>query len=439
MNITPKIKSLVDELITEFTSNHIAANDSLEQYVKEQRANGVIFIAISSRNYIEDESEIIVPQLYHSREAGEKIRSLAEAIQSHFDIKCYPSELHPYLEGFFCKLINGIVASKDSNRDALVCNLLKKELESIKKEILHVMVFCFPCKAMGLMENVKLSERISIVLSSDDDLNEVRKKSYLHDRHHLNNAYLKVSLKDKMSQELGASVAKNTSRFVANLINIDAHLMQLKVMPCVTSDARLKNAFDFYRIVDSDGEARNSVTYNFPYDLESCSQYWKRIIEHAKSSQPHLESDVVAEILRLCVTAGKTRRVVDIIINAINWYGDAYTEANLESQIVKCTTAIESLVNYKKSDGQLTQTIINRVCKIRNAEVDSEIHKQISSLYKARSEIVHGSRLKEVLTFCSLEFCRETIYSAISVLSGFELGLSGEGYAKKLGVYIDAL
>lgn len=439
MNVHPEIKSLIDTLVTEFISNHMAFIDSPESYLKGERAKGILFISIDSRSHINDENKIVVPQLYHSKETTEGMRSLAESIQSLCDLKCYPSELHHYLEGFFCKLINEIVVSKDSNRDGLVSNLLRRELKIIRKEILHEVEFCFPCNAMGLTETVKLSEQISIALSKEDDLNEVRKKSYLHDRHHLNNAYLKISLKGKMGQELGLNVARNVSRFVANLINIDAHLMQLKVMPCVTSDARLKNTFDFYQVVGADGKVSNSVTYNFPYDLKSCSYYWRRIIEHASSSLSHPESDVVAEILSLCVTEGESRRVVDIIINAINWYGDAYTETNLESQIVKCTTAIESLVNYEKSDGQLTQTIINRVCKMRNAELDSEIHKQISSLYNARSEIVHGSRLKEVLTFCPLKFCRETIYAAMSALKGFELGLGGEGYAKKLAQYIDGL
>ncbi|MGE6188089.1 hypothetical protein ACLHZ7_15430, partial [Aeromonas salmonicida] len=170
------------------------------------------------------------------------------------------------------------------------------------------------------------------------------------------------------------------------------------------------------------------------------------------------------------------------------WYSDAFVEGNKESQIVKCVTAIESLVNYgentnrgksqdlklidmieatlnNKADEEIKNTIndINkliesyrdkkvefskhnsdsgvtanfrlRVGKLYHEKDRASFESKAQEIYKARSQIVHGSGLTESLSFCPLKFCRETIYNAIYYFYLF--GLKRDDYKNTLPVYLE--
>lgn len=80
------------------------------------------------------------------------------------------------------------------------------------------------------------------------------------------------------------------------------------------------------------------------------------------------------------------------VIDAINWFGDAATDLNPSSSIVKHVSAIERLFFGKFSQGR-TKIFAERVQKILevlNCDDRQDAYEQAITVYKARSALVHG-------------------------------------------------
>ena len=81
------------------------------------------------------------------------------------------------------------------------------------------------------------------------------------------------------------------------------------------------------------------------------------------------------------------------LIDAINWFGDAATDSNASSSIVKYVSAIERLLFVKFEQGR-TKTFPTRVKAILKefgCDDDSRVYEQACKVYKIRSVLVHGS------------------------------------------------
>jgi hypothetical protein len=441
MVITPDIRNSINDIVGEFALNHKAFNESPEDFFSKQNNDGVFLFAINCSDVINDKERIVVRQLYRSKVIEYKIRLLAGIVKKKANINCYPSELINPLLYYFCKLINNHI--RDSYAlDDLIERDFSLEICEIKKKILKKRGFGFPFHMMGLTTDVSLSDYISIELSGDV-LNDAEVNAYMFDRHMSFNAFLKVKNIVKVSHELGLDHAKKVSLFVANFINMHCNMMGINNAPCISSDARIKNCFNFYQVMEGN-ETSKATVRNFYYSKSECEKYWEVFIDYLNNDKYISDRVVLSTLMQHCLVFSSKRRVADIIINSVNWYADAFSDENKESQIVKCVTGIESLVNYgfdgamssMDSDG-FTVRFRKRVCKLHKVKADSDISRKANAIYKARSEIVHGSGLSEPLIFCPLKFCRETVFAAIPVL--FEFGLERTSYKKSLSSYIDGL
>lgn len=79
-------------------------------------------------------------------------------------------------------------------------------------------------------------------------------------------------------------------------------------------------------------------------------------------------------------------------IDAINWFGDAATDTEASASVVKYTSAIERLL-FGKFHEKHTKVFASRVTHILGAFIcdDGKTHKNAVKVYKARSELLHGS------------------------------------------------
>lgn len=448
MVITPKVILQVRDIVDEFCLNHQSLMESPTEFYNKQHDDGLILYTINSNQIINDSEKIAVPQLYRSKTINQKIRELAKEIQQKANINCYASEIINPLLDFFCILINEFVLG-DITIDELIKEELPLAIVSIKKQLLKKRTFGFPYHMMGLNQNIGLTDSISIELSQDDDLDEHDKEKYLYDRHFPHNAFLKVNLNEKISPELGFDRAKKVNIFVSNFINFYCHLIDHNYStysPCLSSSARIKNYYEFHLDFNHRNEKSKSHTRRFPYNKNHSERYWKCFIDVWSDESFKDDKAVIYELMALSLKHNKKRRVVDIISNAINWYSDAFVEDNKESQIVKCVTAIESLVNYaedkaynaeKSDDGGVTEKFRIRVGKLYNESDRSIIEIQAREIYSARSDIVHGSGLKEHLSFCPVKFCRKTIHNALGHF--YHFGLDRCDYKKELPIYISKI
>lgn len=456
MRISEATKGAIEFITEKLILNQMRFEEDPKTFFESLRPDEALLSTINSQDFIRDEKNIIVKQLHRSRSIDIEIHNLASAIVNECDINCYPSEIVNYLHGFFCEYINTIcmgAPNSQSVNDELIPRLLLKMTRKARRNLLSKRDFFFPCNAMGLTSSLELSPSVSVVLSDVDGLEALKdweREAYLHDRHFMFDAYIKVGLKNMVSPKLGFDIAKRASVFTANLINMNAHINDLNIVPCALSDAKVKNTFEFYHEVsDSEGANKHS-TRRFMYRKETCKVFWAHITKLVSDEHYRGDKILISEMMELCILNESSRRVIDLLISAINWYGDAFSESSEESRIVKCVTAIETIVNYRKGDkirlgdkesdddiSAISKIFISRVCGIYQAAENSVVYEQADSIYEARSQIVHGARLTEQLTFCPLKFCRETIHAAIPLF--YKFGLQRCDYKKSLGEYMDKL
>lgn len=459
MVITPKIIKQVSDIVDEFCFNHQMLMKSPEAFYEKQHEDGLILYTIYSNQIIDEPDKIVVPQLYRSKAVNDKVRELAKEIQQKYSINCYASEIINPLLDFYCELINEFLLG-DTKIDFLIKEKLPLAIASIRKKLLKKRTFGFPYHMMGLSQNINITDVISIELSQDDDLDEHDKENYLYDRHFLHNAFIKVTLTEKISPKLGLDRAKKVSRFVANFINFYSHLIDhdySTYSPCISPNTKIINYYDFHLDFNHRNEKSKSYTRRFPYNKPHSEQFWRCFIELWTDESYKDDKDVIYKLFVLSVKHNNKRRVFDCISNAINWYGDAFVEENKEAKIVKCVTAIESLVNYAEdidascntgkcdenvidnnSDhGGVTQKFRTRVGKLYSENDRLTIESQAKEIYNVRSDIVHGSGLKEPLSFCAIKFCRKTIHNALGHF--YQFGLDRFDYKTKLPVYISEI
>lgn len=108
------------------------------------------------------------------------------------------------------------------------------------------------------------------------------------------------------------------------------------------------------------------------------------------------------------------------LLDAIHWFGDAATEAESTSQIIKYTSAIECLIFGEYNRGQ-SVTFAKRLQAIANVfstEKSSKTYAEAVMVYKARSELLHGDLSpRSKSAFEIAEIAEELCYLCITALA----------------------
>ena len=129
-------------------------------------------------------------------------------------------------------------------------------------------------------------------------------------------------------------------------------------------------------------------------------------------------------------------------LRAINWYADAVSDTDEETQLIKCVTAIESLVLPAKRAARAAFLIRGALLAQRNGLSVEECARVAETIYKTRSDIAHGNieslGLRSAdLSTDALCFTRRTVLQFLAICSRLKpLGPNGVGTRKDmLGFY----
>ncbi|ODU06281.1 MAG: hypothetical protein ABS89_00185 [Thiobacillus sp. SCN 63-1177] len=115
---------------------------------------------------------------------------------------------------------------------------------------------------------------------------------------------------------------------------------------------------------------------------------------HTEMMRGERELAVFGSALEPMVDPIDTYHLHDRFIDAIHWFGDAATDSNYHSSIVKYVSAIERLLFGKKVEKGHKTIFANRVRGILNAFGCDEDHKAYEAalgVYSTRSALLHGA------------------------------------------------
>ncbi|XJP24077.1 hypothetical protein ACF8J8_01905 [Klebsiella pneumoniae] len=110
----------------------------------------------------------------------------------------------------------------------------------------------------------------------------------------------------------------------------------------------------------------------------------------------NLELDILGSALIPIVNPVETTHLHQRLIDAINWFGDAVTDPNIHSSIVKYVSAIERLFFGKFEAGRtkLFGGRVRDVLKAFSCDEGDRVYSQALELYKTRSTLVHGEQFR---------------------------------------------
>lgn len=136
---------------------------------------------------------------------------------------------------------------------------------------------------------------------------------------------------------------------------------------------------------DADGVIHASVGMNFLAPISP--KNWHEVLMEASD-----ELTVLGWALESIVDPVEISPLHQRLLDAINWFGDAATDSQVTSSIVKYVSAIERLL-FGKFEAGRTRMFANRVKSIFEAfdcDNDGCVYEQALEVYKARSALVHG-------------------------------------------------
>lgn len=166
---------------------------------------------------------------------------------------------------------------------------------------------------LGLTQGIILSDSISIELSQGNDLSDADKKHYEFDRHLSFNAFIKIKIKEKISPKLGLDRAKKINSFVANFINFDCHFINHKgtpFSPCIASNTKIRNTYDFYLVFNHRNERSKSDTLRFLYNKADGENYWKNLLNCLCNDEYQKDSEVILSLMTLASDFSKKEELL---------------------------------------------------------------------------------------------------------------------------------
>lgn len=128
--------------------------------------------------------------------------------------------------------------------------------------------------------------------------------------------------------------------------------------------------------------------------------------------------------------------LLERVERSLKWFRDAVNETDAQVCIQKIVTSIEALVNF--SDQDTTQSFIRRIVKLHCSETENidNIEKQAKELYIARSNIIHGSSLTEMLSFNLINFASQCL--ALGMICFSIHGFDKPNNSNTLKVWLDS-
>ena len=388
------------------------------------------------------------PCIYQLKHTGESLIAI-EKLSKHFrksnSLNCLFNELIPVIEGIVYEYVNldldGFFNSLQDNNQKY--NIHVETLERVADKRIKIFkkkfsssVFRFPITVFNLNDELILSENIRLLPFELSELSENELSKYKYTRAFDSNYYLEISLKDKFSNGLALQLSEKARDATFNILKLLATRLSADAIPLLSSNERHHHIFDFYKYGKNINNLSNVTTLLFPICQHNAEPFWKRFYED-KANKNNL-IDIALQIPQLLLIPNfNKQRVVDLLARSLTWYGDAVSENNSSFQIQKIVTSMETFINFGKEDtAKIFKERITNL-NITQTGLNGDIEQKARLLYKARSNIVHGSSLDENLSFCVIGFCSETFLRAIYYFSFF--GFNKTGFNKELPQFLDDL
>lgn len=448
MKIDRELKVLIEETALEFARTHNLVQSSKNDYIQElERDNLKCDLVVNCINVDDLEpNELLIKQLYKSTKTINNINKICEIIINKNNLNCYPQDIKCKIYDMFFILVNhnlelffSYSSRMDSNfnlSNEKLIEVIGTLLKDIRKKILRKRKFMFPFFMMGLKKDIKLSKSISIIIKTEEHLSDLEREHYMFDRHHEYNAMMEIEINEKISYSKGLQFAQTASILTSNLINIYVKVDGAKILPSIPANQSVVHLYEFHLHSECNDQYSVSSKRNFVYDGKKCEQFWISFLEEIASSESGF--NYMMKIPELSLINTRKRRVVDLLITAIQRFGESISETNYESRIVKLVTSLESIVNFGKEEG-ITDKFKKRVESLTKPyhHCFEDIHGHSRDIYDARSTIAHGSHLSHQLRFDPELFCKKVLM--FSIIHFHNFGLDKTSFKRKLPKYIETI
>ncbi|MEM5545752.1 hypothetical protein [Pseudoalteromonas fuliginea] len=452
MKLSKDVRETFTKLLTELARTFKVWKDDPTVFLQNETKGSLIFPCINAPYDLmkeisekRDGNKPCIYQLHHTLYSQSLVKELAEFLHKMGNLNCLRYELKPIIEAIAYEYVNSdldgfartaIYDEKSFNvQFETLVKIVKRRLSDFKKEFDHF-VYQFPVTIFNLSDEIQVSKSIRIKAIYENDLTEKQLELYKDTRSFDYNYYLEIAVPIKCSEKLSLQLAEKTRDATFNLLKLLATRLSPIAIPLVASNERSSHRFDFHK--SGKGKANMSISTNhrfasFQFDSK---QFWQAFIKGRASENNLIDTSFMIPELLLRPNFSN-QRVVERMELALIWYGDASTEPNYYQQIQKLVSSMESIVNYR--DDNLTETFKRRVTHlhITHNGLNKSVQDRAGKLYKARSNIVHGSSIDEKLDYCVIDFCSETLIRAIYYISQF--GFEKTGFNKKLPKFLDEL
>ncbi len=98
--------------------------------------------------------------------------------------------------------------------------------------------------------------------------------------------------------------------------------------------------------------------------------------------------------LKLIVDPVEGDHLQQRLIDAMNWFGDAATDSNASSSVIKYISAIERLLfgRFEKGRTKIFAGRVKGILEVFNCDEDRHAYQQALKVYETRSALVHGDK-----------------------------------------------
>lgn len=119
------------------------------------------------------------------------------------------------------------------------------------------------------------------------------------------------------------------------------------------------------------------------------SENWYEILNHDNGYERHLLGSAISPLSNPRPIFHLHQRILD----SIHWFGDAATELEPTSRVIKYTSGIERLLFGKFQRGQKTVFAerLRAICCAFGCDKDNKVYHDAINLYDARSALLHGA------------------------------------------------
>lgn len=427
MQVSRECYKRISTLLEELCNTYLEFHDNPEQYIKRRAINGPSSKIISappdlikemSEKYKEEQPCIF--QLHCSPESNALIEQISEIIMRSNNLYCTLSELKPVFEASTYEYVNlrlgKILQSDDIDAQPFeLCEqefltVLEKRIEGFKK-VFSKRVFEFPVVAFQLNSEVQLSSNISLVKINPEELRQVDSnfmKRFNPTRLYDVNFYLRINIPRRTSAQYSQELSKRLEGAMIGCINLVTSYQSSGTVSFISADERANHLSCFYRFGASDDDLEFAQGYNFPIQIPINDSLWRELIAANKNSGS-LANRILSIPESIIELSDRKNILLERVERSLKWFRDAVNETDAQVCIQKIVTSIEALVNF--SDQDTTQSFIRRIVKLHCSETENidNIEKQAKELYIARSNIIHGSSLTEMLSFNLINFASQCL------------------------------